>query len=65
MGFRQVLSPDNVGLIRASPAENATPTDKLISYTDGYRLLGIYALVAAVLMLALARVVRRMMGDVK
>jgi POT family proton-dependent oligopeptide transporter len=54
-----------LGAGMTSPAENATATDKLVSYTDGYRLLGIYAFVAAVLMLALARLVRRMMGDVK
>jgi POT family proton-dependent oligopeptide transporter len=54
-----------LGAGMTSPAENATATDKLISYTDGYRQLGIYALVAAVLMLALSPLVRRMMGDVK
>lgn len=54
-----------LGAGMTSPAENATAMDKLVSYTDGYRQLGIYGLIAAVLMLALSPFVRRMMGDVK
>jgi POT family proton-dependent oligopeptide transporter len=54
-----------LGAGMTSPSDNATAADKLISYTAGYRLLGIYALVAAVLMLAISKLVRRMMGDVK
>ena len=54
-----------LGAGMTSPAEKATALDKLMSYTNGYRQLGIYALVAAVLMLAISRLVRRMMGDVK
>jgi POT family proton-dependent oligopeptide transporter len=54
-----------LGAGMTSPAETATAMDKLVSYTDGYRQLAIYALVAAVLMLALSPLVRRMMGDVK
>jgi len=54
-----------LGAGMTSPSENATAADKLISYTAGYRQLAIYALVAAVLMIAISRLVRRMMGDVK
>lgn len=54
-----------LGAGMTSPAKQATAMDKLASYTDGYRQLGIYALVAAVVMLAISPLVRRMMGDVK
>lgn len=54
-----------LGAGMTSPSDNATAADKLISYTAGYRQLAIYALIAAVVMIAISRLVRRMMGDVK
>jgi POT family proton-dependent oligopeptide transporter len=48
-----------------SPAENATPMDKLTSYTAGYQQLAIYALVAGVLLIAISPLVRKLMGEVK
>jgi len=54
-----------LGAGMTSPAENATAMDKLISYTDGYRQLALYALIAGVVLLAMSPLVRRLMGDVK
>jgi len=54
-----------LGAGMTSPAENATATDKLISYTAGYQQLGIYALIAGVLLLGISPMVRKLMGEVK
>jgi len=43
---------------------NATPTQKLISYTDGYQDLALYALIAGLLLIALSPVIRRLSGSV-
>jgi POT family proton-dependent oligopeptide transporter len=54
-----------LGAGMTSPAENATAMDKLVSYTEGYRQLSLYALVAGVLLIAIAPGVRKLMGEVK
>ena len=54
-----------LGAGMTSPAENATAMDKLISYTQGYRQLAIYALIAGVVLIAISPGVRKLMGDVK
>lgn len=54
-----------LGAGMTSPAENATPMDKLVSYTEGYRQLAIYALVAGVVLIAISPGVRKLMGEVK
>ncbi|MFO0595470.1 MAG: peptide MFS transporter [Myxococcaceae bacterium] len=54
-----------LGAGMTSPKENATAMDKLTSYTDGYGLLAIYALVAGVVLIAISPGVRKLMGDVK
>ncbi|MBK7863255.1 MAG: peptide MFS transporter [Archangiaceae bacterium] len=54
-----------LGAGMTSPAENATATDKLISYTAGYRQLALYALVAGVALIAISGGVRKLMGEVK
>jgi len=51
------------GLSEAS--ENASLPEKLITYTDGYKTLGIYALIAGVVLIAISPLVRKLMGDVK
>ena len=48
-----------------SPAENATAVEKLAVYSDGYRQVGIYALIAGVLIIAISPLVRKLMGEVK
>jgi POT family proton-dependent oligopeptide transporter len=45
--------------------ENATKTEKLIAYTDGYQQLAIYALVAGVVLIVISPLVRKLMQDVK
>lgn len=51
------------GMVSAN--ENASAAEKLISYTEGYKQLGLYALVCGALLLAISPMVRKLMGDVK
>ncbi len=44
--------------------EKASLTEKLISYTDGYKQLAIYALIAGVLLIVISPLVRKLMHDV-
>jgi len=56
------------GLLGAGMAENiqdATKSAKLIAYTDGYKQLAIYALIAGVALIIISPVVRKLMQDVK
>ncbi|MFT3885128.1 MAG: peptide MFS transporter [Flavobacteriales bacterium] len=48
----------------AMSLENASLPEKLIAYTDGYKELAIYALVAGVVLIVSARAVRRLMHGV-
>jgi POT family proton-dependent oligopeptide transporter len=43
----------------------ATQHDKLIAYTDGYKQLSIYALIAGVVLIAISPLVRKLMHEVK
>jgi POT family proton-dependent oligopeptide transporter len=43
----------------------ASPLQKLLTYTDGYRQLGVYALVAGLVLLAISPLVRKLMQDEK
>lgn len=54
-----------LGAGMVSPDENASLTTKLISYTDGYKQLAIYAVIAGVALIVLSPIVRKMMSDVK
>lgn len=54
-----------LGAGMTSPAENATPMDKLLSYTDGYKQLAVYALVSGIVLIAISPWVRKLMGEVK
>jgi POT family proton-dependent oligopeptide transporter len=45
--------------------EDATQMQKLIAYTDGYKQLAIYALIAGVVLIIASPYVKRMMQDVK
>ncbi len=47
------------------PGTEATAMEKLIAFTSGYKQLAIYGLIAGVALLALAPVVRRLMGNTK
>jgi POT family proton-dependent oligopeptide transporter len=54
-----------LGAGMTSPAENATASDKLLSYTTGYQQLAVYALIAGVVLIAISPLVRKLMGEVK
>jgi proton-dependent oligopeptide transporter, POT family len=45
--------------------EGASKMDKLVSYTNGYQQLALYALVAGIIMIAISPVVRKLMHEVK
>ncbi len=48
-----------------SDIENATPMDKLISYTNGYRDFALYAIIAGVVLIVISPLIRKLMGNVK
>ena len=54
-----------LGAGMASPKEDATASEKLVGYTDGYYQLAIYALIAGVLLIVISPLIRRLMGAVK
>lgn len=54
-----------LGAGMSSPDEHATLLVKLQSYTDGYKQLGIYALIAGVILIAISPLVRKLMQEVK
>jgi POT family proton-dependent oligopeptide transporter len=56
------------GLLGANmsvPGENATAMEKLISYTNGYQQLGLYAAIAGIVLLALTPVIKKLMQGEK
>jgi len=48
-----------------SPEDNSTLVQKLVAYTEGYRILGLYALVIGILIIIISPFIRKMMHDVK
>lgn len=54
-----------LGAGMAAPDENATNLDKLNLYTEGYMQLGIYALIAGVVLIAISPIIRKLMQEVK
>ncbi len=54
-----------LGAGMASADENAPATVKLMAYTEGYKQLAIYALIAGVILIAISPLVRKMMQEVK
>ncbi|MCW3103340.1 MAG: transporter [Bacteroidetes bacterium] len=56
------------GLLGANIAEassNSTNLESLNIYAEGYKQLGIYALIAGVVMIAISPIVKKLMGEVK
>ncbi len=49
----------------ASASENANNLDKLIIYTNGYKQLAIYALIAGVVLILISPLVKKLMQEVK
>jgi POT family proton-dependent oligopeptide transporter len=54
-----------LGAGMASTDENASAAVKLISYTEGYKQLAIYALIAGIVLILISPLVRKMMHEVK
>lgn len=55
------------GLFGASitPNDSASPTEKLAVYTDGYKDFAMYALIAGVVLILVAPLMKKLMSDVK
>ncbi|HLP64058.1 peptide MFS transporter [Flavobacterium sp.] len=51
------------GMVSAN--ENATKAEKLITYTDGYQQLAIYAVISGVVLIAISPLVKKLMQEVK
>jgi len=49
----------------AEASENATNLEKLVVYADGYKQLGIYALIAGIVLILISPLVKKLMQDVK
>lgn len=54
-----------LGAGMASVNENGSTTEKLIAYTDGYRQLALYALIAGLLLILFSPLVKKLMHGVK
>lgn len=53
-----------LGAAMSEVGENATQTEKLMAYTDGYKNLAIYALIAGVALIIISPLIRKLMHDV-
>lgn len=53
-----------LGAGMSTTSENATQMQKLIAYTDGYKQLAIYALIAGVVLIVISPLVRKLMHEV-
>lgn len=49
----------------ANASENSTNLEKLHIYADGYKQLGIYALIAGIVLIAISPIMKKLMGGVK
>jgi POT family proton-dependent oligopeptide transporter len=54
-----------LGAGMSTTSENASAMEKLVTYTDGYKQLAIYALIAGVVMIVISPLVRKLMHEVK
>lgn len=54
-----------LGANMATAREGASNMDKLITYTEGYKQLGIYALIAGVVLILISPLVKKLMQEVK
>ncbi|MCC6372689.1 MAG: peptide MFS transporter [Bacteroidia bacterium] len=49
----------------ANDSSNANNYQKMMVYTDGYKQLGLYALIGGIIIIAISPLMKKMMGDVK
>jgi POT family proton-dependent oligopeptide transporter len=54
-----------LGAGMAKTVGSVTAAEKLITYTDGYKQLAIYALICGLVLIMISPLVRRLMGTVK
>ena len=54
-----------IGADLATADENASAIVRMNDYTDGYKMLGIYALIAGVILIALSPLIKKLMQEVK
>jgi proton-dependent oligopeptide transporter, POT family len=54
-----------LGAGMTSPNKNASASEKLLTYTDGYKQLAIYALIAGIILILISSLVRKAMQEVK
>ena len=54
-----------IGANMATAKEGASNMDALIAYTDGYKQLGIYALIAGVVLILISPMVKKLMQEVR
>jgi proton-dependent oligopeptide transporter, POT family len=54
-----------LGAGMTNPDEHASALEKLITYTDGYKQLAIYALIAGILLIVISPAVKKLMQEVK
>src|SRR5690606_4575704 len=54
-----------LGAGMAQASENDSPSQKLLSYTEGYKQLAIYALIAGVILILISPMVKKLMQEVK
>ncbi len=53
-----------LGAGMASPDPNATAVEKLATYTEGYKMLALYALISGIILILIAPLVKKLMGNV-
>ena len=54
-----------IGANMAEAKENASKLDSLLVYTEGYKMLGIYALIAGLVLILISPLVKKLMQEVK
>ncbi len=53
-----------LGAGMSNTSDNASNMDKLIAYTEGYKHLAIYALVAGVVLIVISPIIKKLMHEV-
>ncbi|MGV4415326.1 peptide MFS transporter [Chryseobacterium sp. T1] len=54
-----------IGANMAEARENASAAESLLTYTDGYKMLGIYAVIAGVVLILISPMVKKLMQEVR
>jgi len=54
-----------IGAFLSEAKEGATKSEILITYADGYKQLGLYALIAGILLIIISPLIKKLMQEVK